>query len=230
MTDKAYSIDTGNWRVIVFDSPHKRNAFSESVSNAAEEAVSKCTTDGKGLAFYGMNGYFCSGADRSELVSLDERGAFERSVRAQKMCFDIYNGGFPSLSLVRGHCIGKGFEVALACDLIVAESNAFFQFPEVLLGFEPGSGGVKLLEERIGKTEARELLRTGRRFDAVEASDKGICMLSSIPADPVSDNVLASFYICGEVGKSELEVDREFAQSYAKQVVEALKSGKLTEM
>ena len=80
----------------------------------------------------------------------------------------------PAIAAVNGLAAGGGFELALACDLIVAERHAEFFLPEVNLGFVPDAGGVLRLPRRLPRAIAMEMLLTGRRMGAEEAFRWGL--------------------------------------------------------
>ncbi len=80
----------------------------------------------------------------------------------------------PVIAAVNGLAAGGGFELALACDLIVAERHAEFFLPEVNLGFGPDAGGVLRLPRRLPRAIAMEMLLTGRRMGAEEAARWGV--------------------------------------------------------
>jgi crotonobetainyl-CoA hydratase len=80
----------------------------------------------------------------------------------------------PVIAAVNGWAAGGGFELALACDLIVASRSARFTVPEVNLGFVPDAGGVFRLPARMPRAIAMELLLTGREMDAAEAARWGV--------------------------------------------------------
>jgi cyclohexa-1,5-dienecarbonyl-CoA hydratase len=79
----------------------------------------------------------------------------------------------PTIAAVRGQCLGGGFELALACDLIVAEENAQFGLPEIKLGVFPPAGAA-LLPVRIGASRAAELIITGKSWSAASALQAGL--------------------------------------------------------
>jgi enoyl-CoA hydratase/carnithine racemase len=72
----------------------------------------------------------------------------------------------PTLSVVHALCLTAGFELSLACDLIWAAESAQFGLVEAVVGLTPGWGGTQRLAERAGPARARELVMTGRLFDA----------------------------------------------------------------
>jgi cyclohexa-1,5-dienecarbonyl-CoA hydratase len=79
----------------------------------------------------------------------------------------------PTLAAVRGQCLGGGFEVALACDLILAEETAHLGCPEIKLAVFPPAA-TALLPARIGAGPASELLLTGRSWTGLEAAHHGL--------------------------------------------------------
>ena len=80
----------------------------------------------------------------------------------------------PLIAAVAGYALGGGCELALACDMIVADNTARFGQPEVTLGIVPGGGGSQRLTRAIGKQRAMEYVLTGRIFEAEQAADWGL--------------------------------------------------------
>jgi enoyl-CoA hydratase/carnithine racemase len=81
---------------------------------------------------------------------------------------------FVSIAAVRGHAVGAGFQLALACDLRVAADDAMFTMAEPTLGLVPDLAGTQPLVETIGYARALEICATGRRFGAAEAERAGL--------------------------------------------------------
>ncbi len=81
---------------------------------------------------------------------------------------------FVTIAAVHGACLGGGFELALACDMIVADKMARFAFPELRLGFIPGFGGIPRLKRDLGNAFVRDLLFTGRTVNATRAQAVGL--------------------------------------------------------
>jgi crotonobetainyl-CoA hydratase len=87
---------------------------------------------------------------------------------------EFFNRTKPLIAAVNGLALGGGFELALACDLIVAAEHAEFGLPEVKLGLVPDSGGMLRLPRLMPRAIALELLLTGRRLSASEAARWGV--------------------------------------------------------
>jgi len=87
---------------------------------------------------------------------------------------ELFDLDVPVIAAVNGMAVGGGFELALACDLIVAVPDAELFVPEVNLGFVPDAGGVVRLPRRLPRALAMELLLTGRRMGADEAHRHGL--------------------------------------------------------
>lgn len=85
-----------------------------------------------------------------------------------------FNLDKPVIAAVNGYAMGGGFEIALACDLIVADETARFALPEVKVGLAAVAGGIHRLPRQINEKLAMELLLTGRQLDAQEAKALGL--------------------------------------------------------
>ena len=81
---------------------------------------------------------------------------------------------FVTIAAVHGVCFGGGFELALVCDIIIADKMARFAFPELRLGLIPGFGGIPRLKRDLGNAFVRELLLTGRSMNAARAQTVGL--------------------------------------------------------
>lgn len=80
----------------------------------------------------------------------------------------------PAVAAVHGYALGGGLELALSCDLIVADDTAVLGLPETTVGLVPGGGGTQLALRRLGPGRAADLILTGRRIDAGEADRLGL--------------------------------------------------------
>ena len=125
---------------------------------------------------------FSAGADLRELyhsaISAGEkerlfgvRGFLER-IHAVLNAIDA--APYVTIAAVHGVCFGGGLELALACDIIVADKMARFAFPELRLGLIPGFGGIPRLKRDLGNAFVRDLLLTGRSVNATRAQAVGL--------------------------------------------------------
>ncbi|HEY1658630.1 MAG TPA: enoyl-CoA hydratase/isomerase family protein [Candidatus Sulfotelmatobacter sp.] len=129
-----------------------------------------------------MSSGFCAGADLRELYrrsSSMEKSAALKAVRdflesIHRVLNIIDATPLTTIAAVHGVTFGGGFELALTCDLIIADKMARFCFPELRLGLIPGFGGIPRLKRDLGNAVARDLLLTGRSFNATKAQQIGL--------------------------------------------------------
>jgi enoyl-CoA hydratase len=125
---------------------------------------------------------FCAGADlrelyhRSQAVEKAEaaKGVRDFLERIHRVLNLIDAVPLTTIAAVHGVTFGGGFELALACDLIVADKMARFCFPELRLGLIPGFGGIPRLKRDLGNAVVRDLLLTGRSLNATKAQQIGL--------------------------------------------------------
>ena len=83
----------------------------------------------------------------------------------------------PWIAAVNGFALGGGFEIAMACDLIIAKESSKMGLPEVFLSLIPGGGGTQRLAQKVGINRTKEVLFTGKQYDAKTFHDWGIVNL-----------------------------------------------------
>ena len=155
------------------------NALSAEVLGEFGQLLDRLDADPpKGLIIRsGKAAGFVAGADIQEFSQLDtaEKG---RALVARG--WDLFNRlaavRYPTLALVRGHCLGGGLELALACRYLLAvdEPGTKMGLPEVMLGIFPGWGGMLRLPERVGPAAAMDMMLTGKTIDARRAKRMGL--------------------------------------------------------
>jgi enoyl-CoA hydratase/carnithine racemase len=141
---------------------------------------------------------FSAGADLRELyegaaaLSGAERLAGVRNFleRIHAVLNALDAAPFISIAAVHGICFGGGLELALACDIIVADKMARFAFPELRLGLIPGFGGIPRLKRDLGNAFVRDLLFTGRSVNASRAQAVGL--VAQLAAEGEALNVARS--------------------------------------
>ena len=133
-------------------------------------------------------GVFNLGGDLDLFKQLIERRDRQGLLRYGRACIDVLYRNYiahelpvTTISLVQGACLGGGFEAALSSDVVIAEKNARFGFPEILFNMFPGMGAYSFLERRIGQRGAEELIASGKIYSAEEMAAQGVI-------DLVADN------------------------------------------
>jgi len=129
-----------------------------------------------------MQSGFCAGADLRELYTRSQAMEKSEAVRQVRTFLErihaalnrIDASSLTTIAAVHGVTFGGGLELALACDLIIADKSARFAFPELRLGLIPGFGGIPRLKRDIGNAVIRDLLLTGRSFNATKAQQIGL--------------------------------------------------------
>ena len=125
---------------------------------------------------------FCAGADLRELYRLRQElpraellsGLRDFLERIHCVMNTLDSAPLTTIAAVHGVAFGGGFELALTCDLIIADKMARFCFPELRLGLIPGFGGIPRLKRDLGNAVVRDLLFTGRSINATRAQSVGL--------------------------------------------------------
>ena len=117
---------------------------------------------------------FVAGADIRELATLSALEGEQVTSRGQRTFSLIENCGKPVIACINGFALGGGCELALACTLRIASSNAKLGQPEVKIGIIPGYGGTQRLPRLIGKGAALKMILTGEMISAAEALRLGL--------------------------------------------------------
>jgi len=146
-------------------------------------ALEKLQAHAHALIIYStLRSGFCAGADLRELYRGTQRiskaeaiaGVRDFLERIHRVLNAIDGSPLTTIAAVHGVTFGGGFELALVCDLIIADKMARFCFPELRLGLIPGFGGIPRLKRDLGNGVIRDLLLTGRSFSASKAHAVGL--------------------------------------------------------
>jgi enoyl-CoA hydratase/carnithine racemase len=182
---EVFRRDAGPVATIWLNRPDKLNALSPDVfvelgrlvrAAAQDPAVQVVVLRGEGRAF-------AAGADIGVYVDLPESG-FKDLIDAARLAVDEFAlCPKPVVAAVRGFALGGGFELVLACDLVVAATNARFGLPEAGLGLLPGGGATQRLPRLVGRLRANELILTRRILTAAEAHAWGLVNRLCEPAE-----------------------------------------------
>jgi enoyl-CoA hydratase/carnithine racemase len=142
-----------------------------------------CKKEAHALIIYSeLKAGFCAGADLRELHQRSQElepkdaamGVRDYLQRIHRVLNVIDASPLTTIAAAHGVTFGGGFELALTCDLIIADKMARFCFPELRLGLIPGFGGIPRLKRDLGNAVVRDLLLTGRSFNATKLQQVGL--------------------------------------------------------
>jgi enoyl-CoA hydratase len=180
----------GRVEILRLNRPEARNAMSPELSQAIEDALDETESDRgvRAVVLTGTGPVFCAGADLKVVAS------------GGGMNIETAKGGFggvvkrdlakPLIAAVNGHALAGGFELVLACDLVVAAEGADFGLPEAKRGLLAAAGGPFRLARRVPLATALEIVMTGDPIPAARAYALGL-VNRVVPADAVVDEAVA---------------------------------------
>ncbi|MET9105539.1 enoyl-CoA hydratase/isomerase family protein [Streptomyces zhihengii] len=183
--------EQGHVAELVLDRPKAMNAVSTdmAVSIGAACAALAADRDVRVTVLTSSNERaFCVGADLKERNSFSDADLVRQRPTARGAYTGVLELPMPTVAAVHGFALGGGFELALSCDLIVADATTVVGLPEVSVGVIPGGGGTQLLPRRVGAARAAELVFTARKVEAAEARELG---LVDVLADDARTEALA---------------------------------------
>jgi enoyl-CoA hydratase/carnithine racemase len=163
---------------VTLSRPEKRNALTTAMWTALPGVVHALIArdDLVAIVLQGAEGTFGAGADLEDVVAATagRTEATEYCTRVVTALLAVATAPLPTLALVAGVAAGGGAELALACDLRVAEQSASFAFPFARLGVVPDRFTLERLVATVGATRARRLVFTGETVDATLALSIGL--------------------------------------------------------
>ena len=162
---------------LTLNRPEKRNAISYELIDELARALEEVkTSSAQVLILTGAGKAFCSGMDLDNLKALTGRTPDQSLADTRKMAAlfrDLYDFPKPTIAAVNGAAVAGGTGLATLCDFTLAVPEARFGYTEVRIGFVPAIVSTFLLRQ-VGEKIARDLLLTGRLFDAEEALRIGL--------------------------------------------------------
>ncbi|MFF0741217.1 enoyl-CoA hydratase/isomerase family protein [Streptomyces sp. NPDC004111] len=169
--------DGGHVAELVLDRPKAMNAVSSAMAASIAAACDALAADPSvrtTVLTSSNDRAFCVGADLKERNSFTDAELVRQRPTARAAYTGVLDLPMPTVAAVHGFALGGGYELALACDVIVADTSAVVGLPEVSVGVIPGGGGTQLLPRRVGAARAAELVFTARRVEAAEAARLGL--------------------------------------------------------
>jgi enoyl-CoA hydratase len=169
-------VDKIGW--ITINRPSFLNALNKQTISELNHAILALSTDDEiGVICLTGSGdkAFVAGADIKEFADYTVSQGGELAASGQEKLFNLLeNLNKPCIAAINGFALGGGLELAMACHIRIASSNALMGLPEVSLGVIPGYGGTQRLPQLIGRGRANQLIFTGEMISADQASQWGL--------------------------------------------------------
>lgn len=164
----------GNTATLTLNRPQVLNALNNQLIAEALHAVEGLSESTRLLVLRGADGVsLAAGADLDEMKQRSLWSELDFGKR-RTLAERLSQGNFVTLAAIEGYALGGGLELALACHLRVASSNAVVGLPETRLGIVPGNGGAARLTRLVGTGRALQLILLGEHVKADQALDYGI--------------------------------------------------------
>jgi len=152
------------------------NALGEPIIDGLAAAFDQAQADNTAVVVIAssVSGFFAAGADLTLFDGLDQAGFLAYLDRLRAQIERAHTGPWVSIAAIDGHALGGGLELAMACTMRVASTDAKLGVPEVKLGLLPGASGTQRLPRLVGRGAAIDLLLTGRSVSGPEALQMGL--------------------------------------------------------
>src|SRR5436309_1056805 len=208
---------------ITLNRPEKRNAISfELISDLMRALDEVAQSPARVLILTGAGKAFCSGMDLKNLKALIGRSpelSLEDSRTMVRLFRALYEFPKVTIAAVNGAAIAGGTGLALLCDFSLAVPEAKFGYTEVRIGFVPAIVSTFLLRQ-VGEKQARDLLLTGRLFDAEEAARMGL-ISEIVPADDLMKRARELAALLMENSPASLRATKQLLTDHARAELDA---------
>jgi enoyl-CoA hydratase/carnithine racemase len=169
--------DCGNYAVVTFNRPEKRNALSSPMVSRFQEILQECRGRHSVIVVTGVGDVFCAGVDLKERNAWVRSGAKIRGDSVRNKWYDtigtiVRNHPAIFIAAVNGLCLGAGMTLINICELAIMAEEAELGIPQVTFGIYPGVAGASMQTRVLRKHAAMPIL-TGKRFGAERAVDMG---------------------------------------------------------
>jgi len=191
--------------IITFDRASKRNAVNDKMVDELDEFFAKPPKEVRAVIMTGSGGHFCAGLDLAEHETRSPEDTVYHSRNWHRVMESIEYGGLPVVAAMAGAVIGGGLEIATSTHVRIAEPTVRFQLPEGRRGIFVGGGATVRVGRLLGADRMREMMLTGRSYDADEGLALGLAHYSvgegeSLPlakklARKMADNAPFSNYL-----------------------------------
>jgi 2-(1,2-epoxy-1,2-dihydrophenyl)acetyl-CoA isomerase len=183
---------------ITFSRPHASNCLNLSAINALKTALTTCaqSVHVKVVCLTGSGNAFCAGQDLKECIADDAPALTDFLYDRHHPVLDmIRDMGKPVIAAVNGAAVGAGMSLALACDIIVAQDDAYFIQSFSKIGLVPDCGSTYMLPRMIGKQKSAAMMMLAEKMSAQQAEAWGM-IYKAVPAPDFAAEVAA---VCGRL-------------------------------
>tara|TARA_R110002072_G_scaffold18083_1_gene68086 strand:- start:15589 stop:16359 length:771 start_codon:yes stop_codon:yes gene_type:complete len=211
-----------NFAVVTLNRPNAMNALSRELRSDFVRVFAACSDDPeiRVIILTGAGKAFCAGFDLKELGSNDTVNTAEEADNVVARAMEEFQG--PIIGAINGHCITGGFEMALACDILIASENARFADTHARVGMLPGWGLSQKLPRMIGLSRAREIAFTGAPIFAQQAYDWGLVNHVVASDDLLPKAISMAKDICACVPQVLAQYQTLISDGYSMPLAEAL--------
>lgn len=228
MTDDLirYEVE-GQVATITLDNP-PLNVFNLAMGPALDRALDRAEADREVRAVIvtaAGDRAFCAGSDIAEFDQLMEPGqVVPRKLGRQYEVFSrLDEFPKPTVAALIGIVFGGGVEIAVCCDILVADEDAIFASPEIKLGVFPGSGGPARVTRRVGEGRAKELMFLAEPIDAAEARQWGLVNRIAPRGEARAVAIQVALTLCNRPPRALRYLKQAIGMSFDKTKDEALR-------
>jgi enoyl-CoA hydratase len=216
----------GRVGLVRLNRPQRMNALNDALAIELGRALAAFDGDpGIGaIVIAGNEKAFAAGADIGAMAEWDSQKVYLDDY-ITKDWESIRRTRKPVIAAVAGYALGGGCELAMMCDLVVADETAKFGQPEITIGTMPGMGGTQRLPRAVGKAKAMDWCLTGRMVDAAEAERSGL-VSRVVAAGKVEEEALA---VAAKIASFSLPVVLKIKESLNRAYESSLAEGLLFE-
>ncbi len=197
---------------VTLNRPQVGNAINTQTGHDLLDVWNRLTEDAGDIRCVVLTGagekIFCAGGDLKERNGMTKRQWTLQHELFERMFWTLVDLPLPVIAAVNGHAYAGGLELALSCDFIYASKNARFALTEATLGIMPGAGGTQHLPRAIGERRAKEIIMTGRPFNAEKAYDWGLANDIFEPAEVLTKALETAETIAGNAPLSVRQVKK----------------------
>lgn len=159
--------------VVRLNRPTKRNALSDRLVLAIQDAFTHLPATTGAVVIDGAGEHFCAGLDLSEIRERDAVDGMHHSRMWHKALNEVEQGRVPVVAALHGAVVGGGLELASACHIRVADDSTFYALPEGSRGIFVGGGGSVRIPRLVGTARMTDMMLTGRVYNAVDGERLG---------------------------------------------------------